>query len=365
MVTLSCKKPFEPIAITTDYSYLVVDGAINTAANASTTIILSRTKRLTDTTVNVPELNAQVTIEAENGGSFLLQKNGNGVYNINQPGLNNNIKYRLRIKTSDGKEFLSEFVAAKVTPAIDSISWQQPDDISISLYTHDPLNNTRYYRWEFVETWEYNAISRTPWIEKNGRIQVKTPAEERYTCWASTGSTNILIGSTIKLTDDIVSNQPITIVLLGSVKGLIKYSILVKQYALAREAYDYWQILKKNTQNLGTFFDPQPSQLKGNIKCLSNPSEPVIGFISACSIQEKRIFISAAQLNNWPPLIQSIACQEQEIPKNPLDDFLYTYPDTTFAPYFFVTGGGLIIAKKDCLDCTRNGGLSIKPIFWQ
>jgi hypothetical protein len=360
-----CKKSFEPIAITTDYKYLVVDGVINAAANSSTIIVLSRTKRLTDSTyISFPELNAQVTIEGEVGGIFVLRNNGNGDYISNPLSLNAGNKYRLRIKTFDGREYLSSFVPVNQTPAIDNISWQQPDDITVYVSTRDPQNNTRYYRWEFVETWEYNAELTTPWILKNERVIPKVAGEEYYTCWASARSSNILIGSSIKLTEDVISNEPIAVIAKGSEKGLIKYSILVKQYALTRPAYDYWQILQKNTQSLGSLFDPQPSQLRGNIQSVSNPGEPVIGFVSVCSVQEKRIFINKQQLTNWlaPPPPD---CSEKEIAKNPLGDFVFTFEDTTYAPYYFISGGGVQIAKKDCLDCRRKGGVSVKPVFWQ
>jgi len=56
----SCVKPYEPAEIKADHHFLVVDGVINSGPGSATTIILSRTRRLTDTVLFIPEVNAQV-----------------------------------------------------------------------------------------------------------------------------------------------------------------------------------------------------------------------------------------------------------------------------------------------------------------
>jgi hypothetical protein len=362
---IACKKPFEPAAITADNNFLVVEGVINSAPNAHTTINLSRTKKLADTSINAPETTAQVTVEGESGGIFPLLNIGNGSYTINQLNLNSAGKYRLKIITADGKQYASSFVGAKATPPIDSITWRQPDDLTINIHTHDPQNNTRYYRWEYIETWQYTAPLNTAWGEKNGRIFVVDSNTQLFTCWKSAPSTNILLGNTLQLSEDVISNIPLTTVEQNSEKPFIKYSILVNQYSLTREAYDYWQILQKNTQNLGTLFDPLPAQLKGNIQCVTNPREPVIGFVSICPIQQKRIFISHAELTNWPGPPPPDNCGIIGISQDPFDFLNYTFDDPSYAPYYFVSAGPLIIAKKICLDCTQKGGSTRRPAFWQ
>src|SRR5882672_3993956 len=84
---------------------LVVEGLLN-SGNGSTTIRLSRTVDLRDTTTIKPELKAVVTVEAENGSVFTFTGNTKGEYSNPQLTLNDNLKYRLRIKTTDGKEYL-------------------------------------------------------------------------------------------------------------------------------------------------------------------------------------------------------------------------------------------------------------------
>jgi hypothetical protein len=73
----------------------------------------------------------------------------------------------------------------------------------------------------------------------------------------------------------------------------------VKQYALNQEAFAYWQNIKKTTEQLGSIFDAQPSQFKGNIHSLTDSTEPVMGYVSASSIETKRIFVTSEDVKPW------------------------------------------------------------------
>ncbi len=75
-----CKKPFEPAPVTAITNFLVVDGNINIGVDIPTTIVLSRTKQLSDSILFDPETNASVYIEQEQGGSYSLSHFGNGIY---------------------------------------------------------------------------------------------------------------------------------------------------------------------------------------------------------------------------------------------------------------------------------------------
>ena len=50
---------------------------------------------------------------------------------------------------------------------------------------------------------------------------------------------------------------------------------------------------------MGSLFDSQPSQLKGNIFNVTNPDEMVIGFVSAGTITEKRIYINNFEIPSF------------------------------------------------------------------
>ncbi|HXB92831.1 MAG TPA: DUF4249 family protein, partial [Puia sp.] len=146
----------------------------------------------------------------------------------------------------------------------------------------------------------------------------------------------------------------------GDQRMSIRYSMLASQYVLTEPAYQYWLILQKNSQNLGTLFDPQPSQATGNYHCLTNPNEPVIGYLSASSITQLRMFIANSQLHNWDTVVSECPTK---VTDQHLDFRVYTYPDTLWGPYYF-SGTSLILSKRLCLDCREQGGTLTKPSFW-
>jgi hypothetical protein len=362
MLFAACKQAYEPPVITAPNRFLVVEGVINTTPASRTTIILSRTRNLVDTIVTDPVRGALVRIESKAGNTYTLTEQANGRYVSAQLSLNPNDSYRLRI-SADGNEYNSDFVQVKATPAIDSITWKQDKDVTIYANTHDPSNNARYYRWDFTETWQYHAFYETMLGVDNGLIFYRDASNQVYNCWSTGEATQIALGTSIRLAQDVIDHAPVTTIPQPSEKIGIRYSILVRQYALTEQAYKYWEILQKNTQQLGTLFDAQPSQLKGNIHNGANASEPVIGFVSASSVQEKRLFIDNSSLVDWASTVDGPDCQLKSTPQNPVNYLIYSYPDTTYGPYYFVTGG-IILTLKTCLDCTRRGGTNQKPSFW-
>lgn len=360
----SCKQAFEPPAVKVDHNFLVVEGIINTGTANPTIIHLSRTKTISDSTSYTPERGASISIESETGNLYQLQEMGDGSYASPILNLNSTLKYRLRITTSGQHQYQSDYTVPKPAPAIDSLTWMQDGDVHISVNTHDPSGNTRYYQWEYVETWEYDSQLESAWGVKNGLAYPIDSSEQVHTCWIDSNSTSINVATSAKLSEDVISQQPVAIVHYGSNKLSKRYSILVKQYALSREAYEYWQLIKKNTEQLGTLFDAQPSELMGNIHNVSDGQEPVIGYISAGTAQQKRLFIDPQQVG-WTVTDPVPDCSIKTIPQNPNNSLIYDYPDPTYTVYYFLTAGsGIVIAKKVCVNCTLSGGSSVKPSFW-
>lgn len=362
--SMACRKPYEPAPIKTATNFLVVDGTISVGQDAVTTLVLSRTSRLGDSIQFAPELNALVYIEQEQGPAFVADLIGEGIYRTIPLNLDTDKNYRLRVLVSN-KEYISEYTRAKVAPPIDSLTWQQAEDVTISVHTRDPLNDTRYYRWEFTETWNYESILSTPWGVSNGFIFLKDSLSQTDSCWRTAQSADILVASTVALSADVVSDFPLTVIPQHTEKLGKGYSMLARQYAITPEAFRYLQLIQKNTEQVGTLFDGQPSQLEGNIHCTEDPDEPVIGYIVASTVSEKRLFIRNQQLPDWNYTPAGMACNDMfVIPQNPDNFARFDYPDPAYGVYYFVTGGGIMLARKACLECTELGGTNVKPAFW-
>jgi hypothetical protein len=364
MSAISCRKAYNPPVVAGNANYLVVEGIINTGPD-STIINLSRTVNLSQKIVNNPELNATVTVESDQNGSFPLQAVANGMYV--SPGLNldDSRMYRLRINTADGKTYLSDFGTPKISPPIDSVGvFVQPKGLQIYLSTHDPSNNTRYYLWVYNETWLFHPYFTSYYIISGDSARLRTASEDVYTCFATDTTSTIVINSSAKLTKDVIYQTPITFLPSTSEKIEDRYSINIKQYAITPAAYNYYQLLKTNTENLGTIFDAQPSQLPGNIHEVGNPAEPVIGYISVGTVAQKRIFIDNRNLPAWLPITyyDAIGCFHDTLNINSVAQFDYYYLHKP--PYFIPS----ILPNKGvyaiCADCTLRG-TKITPPFWK
>lgn len=366
-ISIGCRRPYDPPAIQTANNYLVVDGFINTGSNAITSFNLNRSVNLGDTsTTGTPELYATVAITGSGGATYsLIDSNNTGIYTSAPLTLDITQQYSIAITTYDGRKYSSDPVPCKQTPPIDSVFWREPGDLTVYLASHDPTNATRYYRFDYSGTYEHDANLQSPWIVINGNLAAADSTNQRTQCWSTEKSANILITTTTALSQDRVSAFPVMTFPDGDSRIDIGYSILVRQYALTEAAYNYWQVIQKTTDDLGTLFDVQPTQLVGNLHCLTNPSEPVIGYLSANSVQQQRIQIWESSMTNWQHNSPAYSCDTTSVPYNPNDFPAYNYPDeNNYGPYYFNGPTILVLAPLFCLDCTRFGGTTIKPSFW-
>ncbi|MDR3697470.1 DUF4249 domain-containing protein [Mucilaginibacter sp.] len=371
-----CKKPYNPPVIASASSYLVVEGVIN-SGNDSTIIKLSKTVNLNAQVTLNPLPGATVTVESDQSASWGLTGDNKGNYVA--PGLNLPVtsKYRLSIKTADGKQYLSDFIIVKPTPPIDSIGYTVKNKgIELYVNSHDPANNTHYYRWDYNETWLFHSKYESEFmVDPSTNNIVPRPSDKGvYYCYANEASSNILLNSTAKLSKDEVYQSPLATIPYSSEKLEVTYSVIVRQYALTGDAYQFYLNIKKNTEQLGSIFDAQPSQLQGNIHNVADAGEPVIGYISITNIQSKRIFLTSAIVpvnttTNYPyDCEQDTALYRNKQGYNDVQNILINQPvtDLPTRALFTPTGSiyGFLYSTPDCTDCTLRGTTKT-PSFWR
>jgi Domain of unknown function (DUF4249) len=370
-----CRKPYAPGPISSPGTYLVVEGVIDPGAD-STIIKLSNTVNIAGNTSSAVETNARVTIENEGGPSYTLTERTPyyaGQYLAVGLSLDKTKKYRLYIKTSGGNEYASDYVLVKPTPPIDSVTYKiTPKGLQINSNTHDAANSTRYYRMAYEETWKYHAMYNSELIIKNGEIVSRREDEQIYYCYRGDKSANIILASSEKLSQDVIFEHPIILIPPSSEKLTIKYSILLKQYALTKEAYAFWENIRKNTERLGSIFDAQPSQLKGNIHGITNPGETVIGYVSVATMQTKRIFIDNNLFPNTWYVPDNGRCEKNAYRlnnngENDVDLFIIKgglVPITAIISPFPRKIVGYEASTIECTDCTLKGTTTAPP-YWE
>jgi hypothetical protein len=369
LILAGCKKAFTPPnALTDTNKYLVIDGVINTGSD-STFIKLSRTKKFENGIVIDHETGAQVTVESDANDIFPLTEISPGTYSAAPLTLDNSHKYRLRIKTANSEEYLSDYVIVKNSPPIDSVGFTAtPSEVLIYANTHDATNNTKYYRWEYTEAWKFHTTFRSDYDETSPRVY------DIYYCYAKDTSSYIVLATSAQLKNDVIYQAPILSIPPSSEKIEIRYSIQVKQYALTSDAYSFWNNLHKNSETNGTIFDAQPSDNQTNYHCLTNPNELVVGYLSVGSTSTKRVFIDRSQLlpGYNPQYTFANGCTIDTAhynlnEYNMLGDTInYTSLEAFFHTPFlsFGTPNEITFTTRDCADCTSRGVTTV-PYFWK
>lgn len=359
-----CVELYNPPEASTNHRYLVVNGFLN-ASDGSVNITLSHSLTLADDASPEMVSGARVAVENELGESFSLTEQSEGTYQLTALDIDMALRYRLTIETGS-KDYASELVPVTQAPPLDSITWIKEDNaVTIFVHTHDPENNTRRYLWEFRETWMYNSAVPSHFIFENGAISMR--GENIYTCWKTMPSTKIMIASSESLDRDVISEFPLTKIGFGSPKFRTRYSIQVLQYALTKDAYQYWQQLRDNVSETGGLFDAQPSRITGNFRSATDPKEPVLGFFSACAAQEARIYINSRDIPQivFPDETDYSHCNVDtlllaDVPAFDGSKLLGT--DVRLQPSDFLIG--YLISTPECVDCRLTGGVNVKPQFW-
>lgn len=366
-VATSCKDKFNIDLKASDVSLLVVEGVLKTGSDV-TTIKLTKSGRVDVPGKYLPVSHAQLTVESNAGTAMSLTENGNtGIYTATL-GLDVTKEYRLRIKTQEGKEYLSDYIPVTKSPPIDALLWKYENNgVMIYANTHDATSNSRYYKWEFDETWEIiSPFYSTVKLDHDTAVVARDMNTEDVShCWKYGISNTIMIASSAQLTSDVINEAPLYFLPKNTEKIGVRYSTLVKQMVLTKDAYEYFSQMKQSTEQLGSIFDPLPSELRGNIHCLSDPKEPVIGYVAAGSQTEKRIFISHNQVPEW--LFNYAGCETIYV-KNQKDSikkyFPHYWPYEEDRPVPIAPAVGFYAALPACSDCTLRGGTNIKPSYW-
>lgn len=378
-VVTSCQKPYNPPVTSTDYGYLVIEGVINSGSD-STTITLSRTVPLGAQSTVRPETGAKVLVESDQNAQFLLKEMLPGKYvtvNLNLPTTN---KYRLHIYTSTGKEYESDFVENKITPPIDTITHNYSSHgVQFYVSSHDPSAKTRYYRWEYHEYWSYYSHHSTVLQYQDSTIIGLPVDSDYYYCYRNaTPANGIYFATSDKLSRDVISQEPINFVEGRGGKLVREYVVEVVQFAITKEAFTFWQLLKRNTEQLGSIFDAQPTSFITNIHCVTNPAERVVGYTSVSTTTLKRGFVTQAEvpfavIPVVGPLRDTLTCPTSQVlfaPTSTLTERLYQIFNTGhYAPFGFYYNPptvpvGYNYAPVECVDCRKLGGTNIKPVWW-
>jgi hypothetical protein len=352
---------------------LVVEGHISNLERQQQ-IKLSRTAQLNDRKF-IAESGADVSVENESGEKIQFNEIKPGIYESLSFAGDVGEGYTLSITTSNGRKYKSQQVVLKDVPPIGKIYAEfvtTPErGIQISVDTEDPLNNTKYYRWDYIETYEIHTPFPSNYWVPPGTDSAVWRYDRVDMCWANDTLREVLTKSTRTQAKDKIIAFPLKFIPEDSYIFRIKYSMLIQQYALSEQAFNYWENTRIFNETQGSLADVQPGTITSNIIGVTDPSETVLGYFDASAISEQRVFFNYEDFKDdgyERPEFRS-SCYElipifivvTEIgPYMAEHDDEYAIWDAVgFWPF-----GHVELLPKSCCDCS-DMGTTVKPSFWE
>ena len=305
ITVLACEEIYRPTLDEVD-NMLVVE-AVLISGQQSNTITLYKTKGFNKTDEAYQKVGgATVYLSDEDGKTINCTESDQGVYSLNEV-LDIQHSYSLTIEL-EGEIYVSDIQNVPDVPHMDTVYGQREyavtvegtanssDDITkeygIRIYTDiDNNGNTSYYRF-----WGRKIIQYTDYYDTiiNG-----LPVQPRIYIWRSiypNGVFNIGAPPQYSTSKDIkkhglefFSNNfnkffPDTMNFEG-------WIYLIEQYGLNEDTYNYYEQLNSQLGTDGRIFDPIYSQIKGNIRCTSDPTKTVLGNFEIASYADTRYYL--------------------------------------------------------------------------
>jgi hypothetical protein len=269
-------------------------------------------------------------------------------------------KYTLHINTNNSManhySYESKPMEMRSVPPIDTVFYEKvvikekeeysgpKEGCQVYLNTHDTNEVCRYYRWDYTETWKFIL----PYFVPN------------QICWITNTSDVINIKNTSVLSEDRITRYPLKFISNETDRLEVRYSILVNQYSLSEEEFTYWEKLQSISEEIGGLYDIIPSSIAGNIYCIEDPAEQVLGYFSVSAKTSKRIYIDEnfrGQINLYTECPADTIYNNAQI--SGLDIYVWVIVDHPLPPPPYK----IITTNKSCADCTVRGS-TIQPDFW-
>jgi len=332
-----------------------------------------------------PESRAVVYITDESGKQYDFEEN-DGIYlSADAFAAETGKLYQLHISTQNGKSYTSSTETLTTVNNMQdvkaSVKTVKGDrGVSINAMSFDPANSSKYYRYEFEETYKVIAPK---WDDERAVLGAFDPGTgfsgvsviprtiQNQVCYSTKKSEDIIQTSTNDLSEDRV-DFPVRFISTQNYIISYRYSILVWQYVQNLAAYTFYKTLKNLSGSESILSSNQPGFFYGNLKSEDDPNERIVGFFEVSSVSSKRIYFNYEDLFPGEPLPPYFTeCDVRE--------FKYCFnqnvdPECKGAALVSVVGSNSLVhydsnisyffmVPPPCGDCTSFSS-NIKPAFW-
>lgn len=357
-----CLDPYTPPKTDNESSFLVVDGWID-VTNGKATVTLTRSLGLTALTDYPAETGAVVKLKDSEGAFITMVEQSPGTYTTSHS-FDITKTYQL-IFTAAGKNYVSDPVAMVRNSPISKLDWSADDTrFQVIASTIDPGEGSRYYRYAMEETFEYRAFFGSSYKFIGNQPAFRFDEADNITrCWRADPVSTIVLTSTEGLSENRIEDFPVIQLEKGDRKLWHDYSLLVRQIALDKAAYDYWSQLAKVSQSLGGLFDPIPFSLKGNVRNVFDPEEKVLGYFSGGEVSAARVRVKSDVLPDGYVKLDPAPCLENYVDVSEVSTIAGLPFNLTRANYLFLAIIGYYYATPACTDCRLQGGKNFPPPY--
>lgn len=366
----TCTEPFEMES--TEYEDILIINASITAESKYHEIYVARSFASGEEQKLIS--GAEVQVMADNGDSFQFEQITPGTYRSTIPFAPiPGMQYQLNLKDENGESYISAKVRLTEPTTVDQISAkrilneQGEDGVQISVDGTAAAANSGYFRYEYVETYKiesfYNpqkelvVVSESPPV-----LELRDKEREERVCYVTQESNSILIAETNNLSENRVVDMQLHFIERKDRRIAIRYSILVKQYALTSSSYEFYRTLKSLSSSSNLFSQAQPGLIVGNIENTGSGNAKVIGLFETVSVASKRIFFNFDEVitDNGIRYLGDCEQTKYHISDSELFERVQSgnYLLSGVDPLDIVS-----IALKNCVDCTLEGS-NMVPEFW-
>lgn len=380
VVITSCIQRFDPEIRDVDAVKYVITGQVNSGddiqrINIGTSSPISKPGIIPVTGCTVKVIDAK-------GNEYPAHDVWNGNYDVDIP--QNELipgnSFKVDIVVPGGTHIVSDFDQILAGPPIESVYYEvqklpteSPIEFTDGIQFYADLDASNFacrnFRYEVIETYEYHTKYPIEWWY-NGRLRHTTPPDSsKMVCWRTTSLRDVYMVSTEDLAENKYKKYALNFVDNQSSARLVYgYSLLLRQYSMSDEAFQYWEKIRLNSQEQGGLYDSQPMSIKGNLHNVTNPGQDVLGFFSATTVTQKRIFVK-----NVPnlPIEFVFNCVIGNLPRmglqgtDPINYPIYLPQRSIWIDDAWVSTYDLLTIDHECVDCTATvGGTIVKPDFW-
>ncbi|MEX0988050.1 MAG: DUF4249 domain-containing protein [Bacteroidales bacterium] len=363
----SCIEPYMA-AIDDEPELITIEGSI-IKGNQLQWVVVSKTSSLNNPDF-IPVRGCQVSIIDELSNEFVFEEYMKGAYilEIEDDQLVVGRRYKLAVSTPEGDEYESAYEALQNGVAIDSIyynieervqsySGNELEGIRFFVDINAPDTISRYFRWKITETYEYTSYGPISYFYYDTSLEPVPPDDiwGVYRCWMTEDLQDLYLTSTTNLTVNEKKKVPLNYVSTETDRLKIKYSLLVNQYSLEENAYNYFMQNKIATDGSGGLYTSQPQQPLTNLYNVNDPSERVLGYFWLSSVTKWRIMV---------PRINSLQVNDHFYPIETFN--MEDHADGPFPLYIMEepATGVRLTGSPYCFDCTRRGGTTTRPSYW-